>query len=565
LAGTAAVIFVLSSPVQSLPIANVYGRFVFGDVPAPGAILAAAWLMPAALWCADVEDAMADIFLSYAKEDRTRAQTIAAVIESCGWSVFWDRKITAGQDWRQIVQSELDSAGVVVVLWSHASAASTWVHEEAERGRTRLVSVLIDDAKLPLGFTSLQAIDLIGWQGGRVEDVGKLINAIAEVLRRPPLQRPRIPKSPKQKLAMAAVAGLVMLLAASVFIYRSFTTPSPIMNQEIVLDTSMGMKDDFEGKPSKLVAAVEALHKRIFPREDNLALRTFGGTCNQDDESRLLVRFGTNRRGRIESASSGLVPRGEPTLASAVISALTDVQPLPHTRRIVVLTGHADVCSEEAIREIKQRFEAQPKASGKTAVELEMRFIGLAVSAKDTARIQQISDTVGGQAYFVSTVAELNDVLQYVLEFEPAVAHVRRVWSIVDEVGKSMTGVAQNMNEGKTAEATAILDSGQALYANMRPSFDSLAGLQPSVNFQRFYKLAAENRSLQDEGFAAGRAWIRGGALSKDTQSPGYESAVKKWNELVGKWNEIVGKYNANINEMNALTNEIVNQMRRKG
>lgn len=507
---------------------------------------------------------MADVFLSYAKEDRSRAQTIAAVLESCGWSVFWDRKITAGQDWRQILQSQLDSAGVVVVLWSHASVASTWVHEEAERGRTRLVPVLIDDATLPIGFSSLQGIDLIGWQGGRSDDVAKLINAIAEVLRRPPSQPPRIPKSPRQKLAMAAAAGLVMLLVASVLIYRSFTTPSPIMNQEIVLDTSMGMKDDFDGKPSKLLAAVEALHKRILPREDNLALRTFGGACNQDDESRLLVGFGTNRRGRIENASSGLVPRGQPTLASAVISALTDVQPLPHTRRIVVLTGHADVCSEEAIREIKQRFEAQPKPTGQTPVELEMRFIGLAVPAKDTPRIQQISDAVGGQAYFVNTVAELNDVLQYVLEFEPAVAHVRRVWNIVDEVGKSMTGVAQNMNEGKTAEATAILDSGEALYANMRPSFDALAGLQPSESFQRFYKLAAENRSLQDEGFAAGRAWIRGGALSKDRKSPGYEADVKRWNELVGKWNEIVGKYNANINEMNKLTNEIVNERRRK-
>ena len=130
---------------------------------------------------------------------------------------------------------------------------------------------------------------------------------------------------------------------------------------------------------------------------------------------------------------------------------------------------------------------------------------------------------------------------------------------------KSITGVAQNMNQGKTAEATAILDSGQALYADIRPSFDALAGLQPSVNFQRFYQLAAENRSLQEEAFAVGRAWIRGGALSKDTQSPGYETTVKKWNELVAKWNEIVAKYNANVNEMNRLTSEIVTDVRRKG
>jgi hypothetical protein len=337
------------------------------------------------------------------------------------------------------------------------------------------------------------------------------------------------------------------------------------MNQEIVLDTSLGMKDSFDGVPSKLQAAVDALRRRALMTDDNLALRTFGGTCRQDDESRLLVEFGTNRRRRIESASTGLVPQGQPTLVAAVIAALSDVTPLPNTRRVVVLTGHADVCYEEAIREIKQRFAAQPKATGKSPVELEMRFVGLALPPAEVPKLQQISDAVDGRAYFVNTVAELDKVLQYVLEFEPAFTHVKRVWAIVDEVGKSMSGVAQNMNEAKSAEATTILDAGETLYGDMRRSFDALAGLQPSLNFQRFYKLAAENRTLQEQAFTAGRAFIRAGAPSKDTKSAGYEAEVKKWNELVGKWNDIVGKYNANINEMNRLTQEIVNEARRNG
>ena len=508
---------------------------------------------------------MADVFLSYAKEDRTRARTLAQVLESCGWSVFWDRKIGAGQDWRQVVQSELDGANAVVVLWSHAAVASSWVLEEAERGRPRLVSVLIDDAKLPIGFTSLQAVDLIGWHGGRVEDVRALVDAVAEVTRRPPSQAPRVPRSPRQKRAMAAAAGLVVLAAAGVSLFNAFTTPPAMMNQEIVLDTSTGMQADFDGKPSKLEAAVEALRKRVLPPADNLALRTFGGTCRQGDESRLLVGFGRNRRARIERASSGLVSGGQPTLVSAVIAALADVHPLPHMRRVVVLTGHADACYEEAIGELKRRIDAQPPAAGASPVELEMRFIGLSLSETDAPKLRQISDAVGGHAYFVDTVAELNDVLQYVLEFEPAVAHVRRVWTIVDEVGKTMTGVAQNMNGGQTAEATAILDSGQALYADMRPSFAALAALQPSARFQRFYTLATQNRSLQEEAFEAGRAWIRGGALSRDPQSPGHEAAVERWNASVAKWNDIVGKYNANITEMNQLTSDIVNDARRKG
>jgi hypothetical protein len=143
--------------------------------------------------------------------------------------------------------------------------------------------------------------------------------------------------------------------------------------------------------------------------------------------------------------------------------------------------------------------------------------------------------------------------------------HVRNVWKIVDEVGKSMTGVAQSMNGRKVDEASSILDAGQVLYADMRPSFDALAGLRLSANFERFYTLADQNRSLQEQAFDAGRAWIRNGPVSDDRESSGYADSVKTWNEAVAKWNEIVGKYNTNINEMNRLTSEIVKETRRTG
>jgi hypothetical protein len=36
---------------------------------------------------------MADIFLSYAREDESRVQPLADVLAQHGWSVFWDRRI----------------------------------------------------------------------------------------------------------------------------------------------------------------------------------------------------------------------------------------------------------------------------------------------------------------------------------------------------------------------------------------------------------------------------------------------------------------------------------------
>lgn len=497
---------------------------------------------------------MADVFLSYAQEDRPRGKLIAELLASCGWSVFWDHTIKAGAEWRQVLESELDAAGSVVVLWSHASVESLWVKAEAERGQTRLVSVCIDQVDVPIPFGELQAINLIGWRGGKTAEIGKLVDGVSETLRKPPPRAPKVPPHPSRKWWLAAAVGLAVALVAAYPVVQRLRTPAPIMSQEIVIDTSEGMKAPFDTAPTKLDAAVDALRKRNLHPAENLALRAFGGECHQDDGSRLLVSLGTNRRARIERAARGLQPHGQPTLVSGVISAITDVKALPHTRRVVVLTGHVDKCEEEAIRDIKNAI-GQDKEH---RLDLEMRFIGLDVPAEDEARLQAISDAVGGRTFFTHTVAQLNEVLDYVLVFEPAVTHVKTVWDVVDRVGKSANQAMQNMNQSKFAEAQSIFDAARASYLEAKPAFDSLGGVELSPNFQRFYKLAAENRALQEQFLEAGQAGIRYGKPSGESQSPEYVASIKRWNE-------VVQKYNANINEMNRLTNEIVTDARKKG
>jgi hypothetical protein len=498
---------------------------------------------------------VADIFLSYASKDRARAKLVASLLKSCSWSVFWDVNIRGGAAWREVLQSELDVAGAVVVLWSHSSVTSTWVRE-ADRGKLRLITVRIDKVDQPFGFGELQAIDLIGWRGGNVDGIGKLVEAVSHKLSMPPPRSPTVPGPPSQKLRVAIAAVFCSALLAAYPLVQWLRKPAPIMNQEIVIDTSEGMSAHFDKGPTKLGAAVEALRTRNLHPAENLALREFGGKCHQDDGSRLLVSFGTNRRERIVSAASALQPRGQPTLVSGVLSALADIQPLPHTKRIVVLTGHADRCQEDAVKEIKERIAAYQQNGQK--LTLEWRFIGLAVSAEDQTNLKKIGDSVEGKAYFVNTAAELNDVLEYVLEFEPAVIHVKTVWDVVDQVGRSITDIAHNMNQRKYDEAQMILDAGQASYLKMKPAFDALAGLRLSVNFERFYTLAAENLSLQEQTFDVGRLAIGQGKASGEGQTPEYQQSVKAWNKLVAK-------YNANINEMNKLSDEIVKQAQKRG
>jgi len=99
---------------------------------------------------------MADIFISYASEDRSRVEQLAKALEDQGWSVFWDRTIPAGKTWRQVIGEALETARSVIVAWSKTSVDSRWVQEEADRGLERniLIPILIDKLKPPLGFAT---------------------------------------------------------------------------------------------------------------------------------------------------------------------------------------------------------------------------------------------------------------------------------------------------------------------------------------------------------------------------------------------------------------------------
>jgi hypothetical protein len=127
---------------------------------------------------------MADIFLSYAREDEPKAELIATVLAARGWSVWWDRRIPYGNDFNTAIQQQLDAARCVLVLWSQASVASKFVRDEATEGLNgRLVPVLVEDVRQPLGFRQLQAADLSDWDGQSPhEEWDRLIGSISSIV-----------------------------------------------------------------------------------------------------------------------------------------------------------------------------------------------------------------------------------------------------------------------------------------------------------------------------------------------------------------------------------------------
>ena len=129
---------------------------------------------------------MADIFISYASDDRGRIAPIVKALEEQGWSLFWDwTSIPVGKTWRKFIKEGLDDAKCVLVLWSEKSITSEWVIEEADHGKINrmLLPARIDDVRPPIGFGQIQAADLINWKG----DIGdpefkRLVNSIDSII-----------------------------------------------------------------------------------------------------------------------------------------------------------------------------------------------------------------------------------------------------------------------------------------------------------------------------------------------------------------------------------------------
>ena len=67
---------------------------------------------------------MADIFISYAREDRSRVKPIAEALEDQDWSVWWDPQIPPGKTFFGVIKAALDAAKCVLVLWSEQSIDS---------------------------------------------------------------------------------------------------------------------------------------------------------------------------------------------------------------------------------------------------------------------------------------------------------------------------------------------------------------------------------------------------------------------------------------------------------
>lgn len=134
---------------------------------------------------------MADVFLSYARQEADRAVEICRSLEALGLSTFFDVDgLDAGDPWPDRLDDELKSAGAVVSLWSPYALSRQWVRRECAVGETRgvLLPAIVEavtDIDVPARFVDLQRVDLSDFHG-QSDHAGwrSLVRSLARKLKR---------------------------------------------------------------------------------------------------------------------------------------------------------------------------------------------------------------------------------------------------------------------------------------------------------------------------------------------------------------------------------------------
>jgi hypothetical protein len=124
---------------------------------------------------------VSDIVIVYARADHASAAALAAVLETRGWTVWWDRHVHPGGAFDEVVDQAIARARCAVVLWSAASIASPRVRREASAALARgiVVSALIEDVQVPPDFRLLPPARLVGWFGDEEDhELSKLLDAV---------------------------------------------------------------------------------------------------------------------------------------------------------------------------------------------------------------------------------------------------------------------------------------------------------------------------------------------------------------------------------------------------
>src|SRR5262245_32909407 len=106
---------------------------------------------------------MADVFISYKREERESVRLIADRLRALKLDVWFDEKLRAGGSFDEEIAAQLTAAKAVIVCWTPAAYASEWVRGEAAKAHElgKLVACFLERTNLMPPFNLTQTENLM--------------------------------------------------------------------------------------------------------------------------------------------------------------------------------------------------------------------------------------------------------------------------------------------------------------------------------------------------------------------------------------------------------------------
>jgi len=204
---------------------------------------------------------MAQVFISYSKDDRKVAERIAEELRQAGIKVFDDRQLAPGEDLEARLHDELKRAAYVLLLLSPSYLKSAWATKELEaaalsesEGGPRLIPLVVADTPIPpflrnrvyldlrenpeAGFEALRQLVLTPprplepsrtRRSRRIIDLLRILLSLLGAAVLSSLVRPTFLRTDLLLIApVVAVAGGLTALVAAISLYRPRRRSRPI-------------------------------------------------------------------------------------------------------------------------------------------------------------------------------------------------------------------------------------------------------------------------------------------------------------------------------------------------
>jgi TolB-like protein len=160
---------------------------------------------------------LADVFISYKREDGAKVRKLVDALRGAGLDTWWDEDIPPAAPWEATIEKALRDAKAVIVCWSPDAVASANVRSEARVAREdgRLIQLFLRPCQPPLFFGEQQGVDLGNWRG-RADDprIAKIAESARKVAAGERVEGVEPARKRRLDVRIAALAAALLLIIA---------------------------------------------------------------------------------------------------------------------------------------------------------------------------------------------------------------------------------------------------------------------------------------------------------------------------------------------------------------